>query len=94
MTARTHVLLWADSTAAYVEAIKDAGLADRVVVDTLPRKEKPTAEQMARTEALMSYGAPPGSSCCPISAVPIRSVTRSSRACSSKTWAASWRASR
>jgi phosphoglycerate dehydrogenase-like enzyme len=60
MTARTHILLWADSTAAYVEAIKDAGLADRVVVDTLPRKEKPTPEQMARTEALMSYGAPPG----------------------------------
>ena len=60
MTARTHVLLWADSTAAYVEAIKDAGLGDRVVVDSLPRKDRPTAEQMARTEALMSHGAPPG----------------------------------
>ena len=60
MTARCHVLLWTDSTAAYIEAIKDAGLAGRVVVDTLPRKEKPSAEQMARTEALMAYGAPPG----------------------------------
>jgi phosphoglycerate dehydrogenase-like enzyme len=59
-TSRTHVLLWTDSTAAYVDAIKAAGLADRVVVDTLPRKEKPSADQMARTEALMAYGAPPG----------------------------------
>ncbi len=60
MISRTHVLLWTDSTAAYLDAIKAAGLADRVVVDTLPRKEKPSAEQMARTEALMAYGAPPG----------------------------------
>jgi phosphoglycerate dehydrogenase-like enzyme len=60
LSDRTHVLLWTDSTAAYLDAIKAAGLADRVAVDTLPRKEKPSAEQMARTEALMAYGAPPG----------------------------------
>ena len=60
MTNRTHVLLWTDSTAAYLDAIKAAGLADRVAVETLPRKERPNAEQMARTEALMAYGAPPG----------------------------------
>jgi phosphoglycerate dehydrogenase-like enzyme len=60
VTSRKHVLLWTDSTAAYVDAIKAAGLAERVAVDTLPRKEKPTAEQMARTEVLMAYGAPPG----------------------------------
>ncbi len=60
MTRRVHVLLWADSTAAYLDAIKAAGLADRVVIDTLRRKEKPSAEQMARTEALMAYGPPPG----------------------------------
>jgi phosphoglycerate dehydrogenase-like enzyme len=59
-TNRAHVLLWTDSTAAYVDAIKAAGLADRVAIDTLPRKEKPSADQMARTEALMAYGAPPG----------------------------------
>lgn len=57
---RPHVLLWTDSTAAYLDAIKAAGLADRVVVDTLPRKEKPSADQMARTEALIAYAAPPG----------------------------------
>lgn len=60
MTRRVHVLLWTDSTAAYLDAIKAAGLADRVAIDTLPRKEKPSAEQMARTEALMAYTMPPG----------------------------------
>jgi phosphoglycerate dehydrogenase-like enzyme len=60
VTHRTHVLLWTDSTAAYLDAIKAAGLADRVAVETLPRKERPNAEQMTRTEALMAYGAPPG----------------------------------
>ena len=56
----TRLLLWTDSPAAYLDAIKAAGLAERVAVDTLPRKEKPSAEQLARTEALMAYGAPPG----------------------------------
>ncbi len=60
MTDRTHVLLWTDSTAAYLEAIKAAGLADRVTLDTLQRKEKPSAEQMTRTEALMAYTVPAG----------------------------------
>ena len=60
MAAQTHVLLWADSPAAYVDAIKAAGLADRVTIDTLPRKEKPSAEQIARTEVLMAYTVPPG----------------------------------
>ena len=57
---RTNILLWTDSTAAYVDAIKAAGLADRVAIDTLPRKEQPSADQLARTEALMAYDVPPG----------------------------------
>jgi phosphoglycerate dehydrogenase-like enzyme len=60
VTNRVHVLLWNDSTATYVEAIKAAGLAERVAIDTLPRREKPSAEQLARTEALMAYTVPPG----------------------------------
>ena len=60
MTSNPYVLLWTDSTSAYLDAIKAAGLADRVAVDTLPRGQKPSAEQMARTEALMAMGAPPG----------------------------------
>ncbi len=51
---------WTDSTAAYLDAIKAAGLAHRVVVETLPRREKPSADQMARTEALMAYAVPAG----------------------------------
>jgi phosphoglycerate dehydrogenase-like enzyme len=60
MTDPAHVLLWTDNTATYLEAIKAAGLADRVVLDTLPRKDKPSAEQLARTEALMAPVVPPG----------------------------------
>jgi phosphoglycerate dehydrogenase-like enzyme len=60
MTRRTPILLWTDATAAYLEAIHAAGLAERVMVETLPRKEKPSAEQMARTEVLMAYTVPPG----------------------------------
>ena len=60
MTRRAHVMLWTDSTAAYLDAIKTAGLADRVLVETLPRKDKPSADQMTRTEALMAYAVPPG----------------------------------
>ena len=59
-TNRAHVLLWTDNSQPYVEAIKAAGLADRVALDTLARKDKLSAEQMARTEAMMAIGVPPG----------------------------------
>ena len=60
MTNRAHILLWTDQTAPYLDAIAAAGLDDRVAVDTLPRKEKPSAQQLARTEALMAGAVPPG----------------------------------
>jgi phosphoglycerate dehydrogenase-like enzyme len=59
-TNRAQILLWTDNTAPYVDAIKAAGLADRVQVDTLSRKDKPSAEQLARTEALMATAVPAG----------------------------------
>jgi phosphoglycerate dehydrogenase-like enzyme len=59
-TNRAHVLLWTDNTAAYLDAIKASGLADRVAIDTLSRKDKPSAEQLACTEALMASVVPPG----------------------------------
>lgn len=59
-TNRAHVLLWTDNTAPYADAIKAAGLADRVMLDTLPRKDKPSAQQLAETEALMAPGVPAG----------------------------------
>jgi phosphoglycerate dehydrogenase-like enzyme len=60
VTSRTPVLIWTDSSAAYLEAIRAAGLAERVAVDILPRKEKPSADQMARAEVLAAYGVPAG----------------------------------
>ena len=60
MTDRTHILLWTDSTRAYVEAIAAAGLSDRVVIDTVGRKERPSADQLARVEVLFAPGVPPG----------------------------------
>lgn len=60
MTNRAQVLLWTDSTAAYIDAVNAAGLAERVDIQTLPRKEMPSAAQMANTEALMAAGVPAG----------------------------------
>jgi phosphoglycerate dehydrogenase-like enzyme len=60
LTNRAHVLLWTDKTAPYLDAIEAAGLAGRVAVETLPRKDKPSAEQLARTEALMAGAVPAG----------------------------------
>jgi phosphoglycerate dehydrogenase-like enzyme len=60
VTNRAQVLLWTDSTAAYLDAVKAAGLDDRVSIDTLPRKDRPSPEQLARTEALMAATVPAG----------------------------------
>jgi phosphoglycerate dehydrogenase-like enzyme len=57
---RTEVLLWTDTPAAYLDAVKAAGLADRVAVETLPRKERPSPDQLAKTEALMAAAVPAG----------------------------------
>jgi phosphoglycerate dehydrogenase-like enzyme len=60
MTRRPQLLLWTPSPAPYVDAIKAAGLADRVAIDTLAPAAKPSADQLERTEVLMAYGVPPG----------------------------------
>jgi phosphoglycerate dehydrogenase-like enzyme len=59
-TNRTHVLLWTDNTAPYLEGIRAAGLDERVVVETLARKEKPSAEQLEHTEVMMAGAVSPG----------------------------------
>jgi phosphoglycerate dehydrogenase-like enzyme len=56
----TRVLLWTDTPGAYIDAIAAAGLTERVAVESLPRKDTPTQAQRADTEALLSWGAPPG----------------------------------
>lgn len=60
MRNAVRLLLWTDNTRPYTDAIHAAGLAERVAIDTLPRKEKPSAEQLAETEALMVPTVPPG----------------------------------
>ncbi|HET7880614.1 MAG TPA: D-2-hydroxyacid dehydrogenase [Acetobacteraceae bacterium] len=56
----TRLLLWTDTPHAYLDAISNAGLSERVATDALPRREKPTAAQRANTEAMLAWGAPPG----------------------------------
>jgi len=60
VTNRARVLLWTDQTAAYLDAVKAAGLNDQVAIDTLPRRDKPSPEQLACTEALMATVVPAG----------------------------------
>ena len=55
-----RVLLWTDAPAPYIDAIAAAGLADRVTVEALARKDTPTQAQRADTEAMLAWGAPPG----------------------------------
>ncbi len=57
---RAHVLLWTDNARPYIDAVKDAGLADRVQLDALSRKDRPSPEQLANTEAMMATAVPPG----------------------------------
>jgi len=56
----TRVLLWTDTPAAYLDAIAAADLTSRVKVEALGRKETPNQAQRAETEAMLSWGAPPG----------------------------------
>ncbi|HUN43908.1 MAG TPA: D-2-hydroxyacid dehydrogenase [Acetobacteraceae bacterium] len=56
----TRLLLWTDAPGPYIEAIATAGLAGRVAVDALARKDTPTQAQRADTEAMLAWGAPPG----------------------------------
>jgi phosphoglycerate dehydrogenase-like enzyme len=55
-----RLLLWTDAPGAYVEAIGSAGLAGRVTVEVLARKDQPSAAQLAETEAMLAWGAQPG----------------------------------
>jgi phosphoglycerate dehydrogenase-like enzyme len=60
MPSSTRLLLWTDSPAPYIEAIGQAGLADRVKIETLSRRDKPSEAQCAEVEAMMAMAAPPG----------------------------------
>ena len=55
-----HILLWTDGPEPYINAINAAGLSTRVAIASLSRKDRPSTEQMARTNAMLAWGAPPG----------------------------------
>jgi len=60
MTNRTRILLWTDTPGPYAEVIAAAGLDARVMIESLARQQQPSAEQMAETEVILGWGAPPG----------------------------------
>jgi len=60
MPNRPHLLLWTDSPDPYIDAIRDAGLVDRVSIDTLARARQPSDAQRANTTVLLAAGVPPG----------------------------------
>ena len=60
MSDLPRLLLWTDGSGAYIDAIAKAGLADRVRVDPLSRKQTPSDAQRAETEILLAAGVPAG----------------------------------
>jgi phosphoglycerate dehydrogenase-like enzyme len=54
------LLLWTDGAEPYARAIEQAGLADRLRIETLPRAATPSDTQLAEAEALLSWGPPAG----------------------------------
>jgi phosphoglycerate dehydrogenase-like enzyme len=55
-----RVLLWTDAPGPYIDAIANAGLAERATVETLGRKDSPSDAQRAETHVLLAGGVPPG----------------------------------
>ena len=55
-----RLLLWTDAPGPYAEAIDREGLAGRVAVEALARKNSPSVAQLAETEAMLAWGAAPG----------------------------------
>ncbi len=55
-----RLLLWTDNAEPYRAAIAEAGLADRVRLAALPRKETPGPDLLGDTQAMLAWGAPPG----------------------------------
>ena len=55
-----RLLLWTDSPGPYIGAIAKAGLSDRVTIDTLSRKDKPSDAQRLENHVLLAAGVPPG----------------------------------
>ena len=55
-----RLLLWTDAPGPYAETIEREGLAGRVAVEALARKDRPSDAELAETQATLAWGAPPG----------------------------------
>jgi phosphoglycerate dehydrogenase-like enzyme len=55
-----NLLLWTDQPGPYIDAIGSAGLADRVSIATLGRKETPSDTQRQNTHVMLAQGVPAG----------------------------------
>ena len=56
----TTALLWLNEAEIYSQALKRAGLADRLDIQQLRDEQQPSAAQLAATEILLARQAPPG----------------------------------
>ncbi len=54
------LLLWTDGAEPYARAIAEAGIADRLRIESVPRAATPDDAQLEAAEALLSWGPPPG----------------------------------
>jgi len=59
-TAMPRTLLWTNEPDAYLRALTDAGHAARLQVETLRAGQAPSPEQLAQTEVMLAWNAPPG----------------------------------
>lgn len=57
---RPTMILWIDNTAVYVEALRAAGLAERMDLVLVERDETPSESDLARADAMLAWSAPPG----------------------------------
>lgn len=55
-----NLLLWMENPGLYREALKNAGLADKLVIEELAPDAQPSPAQLANTELMLNWIAPPG----------------------------------
>ena len=55
-----RLLLWTDTPKPYIDAIFEAGLADRVTINSIAREDNPSDEQRAEATVLLAAGVAPG----------------------------------
>jgi phosphoglycerate dehydrogenase-like enzyme len=60
MRNAANLLLWTDSPDPYLEAIRSAGLADRVTTESVRRASEPSAAQRSKAQVLLAAGVPAG----------------------------------